>query len=89
MQEEVGLEMLESVPGSIVDTAIQYVGTMNEILPSVPFKFLVQLLDSPLLGPEPVSVVYSLYIVLFSTPRINLIMDYSDTRFDFRNNSLQ
>jgi hypothetical protein len=37
MQEEVGLEMLESVPGSIVDTAIQYVGTINEILPSVPF----------------------------------------------------
>jgi hypothetical protein len=29
-----GLEMLESVPGSIVDTATQYVGTMNEILPS-------------------------------------------------------
>jgi hypothetical protein len=58
MQEEVGLEMLESVPGSIVDAATQYVGTMNEILSlrrdheQLPGPFLVQLLDSPLLRPE-------------------------------------
>jgi hypothetical protein len=72
MQEEIGLEMFESVPGSIVDdnTAtppppvgfnnLNQIG--NEIHSSLilnsrsPLDFLVQL-DSPLLRPEPVSVV--------------------------------
>ena len=31
MQEEVGLEMLESVPGSIVDSVIEYEASTYEI----------------------------------------------------------